>query len=108
MTTVIHKGKNPPTLDAWSDPDNTERVWFVWPTDKTIATSSWILPTGMTGSAELVAQSVVDNGTTYTNANSVLVDFGSVTDGRYQITNRVTFSPEGAMDRSCYVIVKNT
>jgi hypothetical protein len=103
---VTHDGVRPPTLSRRAAPSSVRWIWFAWPEDMTIVSSTFELPTPLIEVDTRTAQTVVDDETAveYPNANGVLVDFNGAPENRYLITNHVE-STEEAEPRSCYVVV---
>lgn len=88
---AIHIGEDPADLEEDMNPNDTDRFWVSW-TDKlngdSIESSTWIVPTGFEVEDSGTNQSVIEDGTTYNDAN--YADISTTLDyGRHLISNEI-------------------
>lgn len=106
---LIHNGTDIPYAPN-KDPDSQIPYGVAWdaflPDGDTISSSTWIIPAGLTNAGDLMNQTAVINGRSYSKCNLIVLSGG--TDGQeYEVTNRIVSSPSGwKEDRSFKVRVK--
>jgi hypothetical protein len=105
---VNHTGKSIPVYPLPFDPQSKKWIWFNYPASVQINDSEFIVESPLVVVETKLAQTVVIDGITYTNANGVFIDFNGAKERSYLITNRINMVNTERDDKSCYVVVRNT
>ena len=104
MATFVHNGRGPVTAPPM-DPDSKDvygAAWAEWLDGDSIAASAWIISPALVEGQKQDAVTVVHNGITYTDVNTI--ELSGATEGViYRVTNRVT-SGTGRIDDRTMII----